>query len=217
MAGRSLDQADWVGLGEASALLGIAPGTLRRWADDGRVAVFTTPGGHRRFSRANLRSLLPAERVRRPALARLGASAERFARAYRPRRGRARPVADAWLGALSDADRDEFRARGRALVVLLLEYLDASDPDLRDARLEEASRVGAEYGRAAADRAVSLSEAVEGFLRFRAPFVAELASVSRRRGLDTREATALLADAETAMDRLLVSMMTGHAVAAVAR
>ena len=34
--------------------------------------------------------------------------------------------------------------------------------------------------------------------------------LSRKRGLDTREATALLADAEAATDRLLVAMMTGH-------
>src|SRR5450759_1195542 len=72
----------WVGLGEASRLLGIAPGTLRRWADAGRVPVFTTPGGHRRFSRSTINALLPAARTRRPALARLGASPERMARAY---------------------------------------------------------------------------------------------------------------------------------------
>ena len=58
----------------------------------------------------------------------------------------------------------------------------------------------------------SLSEAVEGFLRFRSPFVEELATIARRRGLDTREATALLADAERAMDRLLIAMMTGHSL-----
>ena len=214
MAANSREHPDWIGLGEASELLGIAPGTLRRWADEGRVGVFTTPGGHRRFSRSALRSLLPAERTRRPDLARLGASAERISRAYRPRRSRARQSTDAWLSSLSEDDRAEFRTRGRALVALLVEHLDATDSQLRATRLQEAARLAAEYGRSAADRSISLSEAVEGFLRFRAPFVAELASVSRRKGLDTREATALLTDAEAAMDRLLVAMMTGHSLAA---
>src|SRR5450759_971879 len=54
----------WVGLGDASRLLGIAPGTLRRWADEGRIPVFTTPGGHRRFARSTLSALLPAARPR---------------------------------------------------------------------------------------------------------------------------------------------------------
>ena len=52
---------DWLGLSEASRLLGVSPATLRRWSDAGRLRVFTTPGGHRRFSRATLERLLPAD------------------------------------------------------------------------------------------------------------------------------------------------------------
>ena len=49
-------------LGPASRLLGVDPDTLRRWADEGRVEAFTTPGGHRRFERAR-----PGAARRRPA------------------------------------------------------------------------------------------------------------------------------------------------------
>ncbi|HEV8654065.1 MAG TPA: helix-turn-helix domain-containing protein, partial [Candidatus Limnocylindria bacterium] len=42
-------RGDWLTLGEASRILGVDPDTLRRWADNGKVEVFTTPGGHRRF------------------------------------------------------------------------------------------------------------------------------------------------------------------------
>src|SRR5450756_1868202 len=72
----------WIGLGEASRLLGIAPGTLRRWADEGRIPVFTTPGGHRRFARSTLSALLPAARTHRPSLARLGAVSYTHLRAH---------------------------------------------------------------------------------------------------------------------------------------
>ncbi|MBC8076106.1 MAG: helix-turn-helix domain-containing protein, partial [Chloroflexales bacterium] len=41
-------------LREASALLGVHPSTLRRWADAGDIAVTITPGGHRRFAPADL-------------------------------------------------------------------------------------------------------------------------------------------------------------------
>jgi hypothetical protein len=67
-----------------------------------------------------------------------------------------------------------------------------------------------EYGREAAGLGASLSDTVEGFLRFRKPFVDELAVIARRRRLDTRQATALLVDAESALDRLLVALMVGH-------
>jgi excisionase family DNA binding protein len=207
---------NWVGLGEASRLLGIAPGTLRRWADAGRVPVFTTPGGHRRFSRSTINALLPAARTRRPALARLGASPERMARAYHVRRRTGAAGAPAtgrpWIAALTDEARDTFRTRGRELVALLLEHLDAPDADRAAETLQAASQLAAAYGRESAAQGASLSEAVERFLWFRSPFVVELGALARKRGLDTREATALLADAEAATDRLLVSMMTGHTI-----
>lgn len=67
-----------------------------------------------------------------------------------------------------------------------------------------------EYGRVAANLRLSLSQTVEGFLRFRAPFHHELAVAARRQGFDTAETTDLLETAERAMDRLLVATMTGH-------
>lgn len=204
-------------------MLGIAPGTLRRWADEGRLPVFTTPGGHRRFSRRSIAALLPADRPHRPTLARLGASPERIARAYRARRSRPGPASAPWLDALSDEARAAFRERGRELVALLLEHLDTADEGQaagdgpRALRLREAERLAALYGREVAALGSSLTEAVEGFLRFRSPFTDELALLARRRGLDTREATSLLADAEAAMDRLLIAMMTGHTLEGGAR
>jgi len=48
-------------LGQASALLGISPSTLRNWADQGHVRFVRTRGGHRRFFQqdiANLRATM---------------------------------------------------------------------------------------------------------------------------------------------------------------
>ena len=62
--------AEWLTLGRAADYLGVAKGTLRRWADQGRVPAFYTPGGHRRFRRPDLDAFL-----------------ERFGPAGRPRSG----------------------------------------------------------------------------------------------------------------------------------
>ena len=83
-------------------------------------------------------------------------------------------------------------------------------PETAAHHLKEASSSAAEYGRVAATLGLSLSQTVEGFLRFRAPFHHELAVAARRRGFDTAETTDLLETAERAMDRLLVATMTGH-------
>jgi excisionase family DNA binding protein len=52
---------EWLSVHEACELLGVVPATLRRWSGAGRVSSFTTPGGHRRFSRTEILSLLPTQ------------------------------------------------------------------------------------------------------------------------------------------------------------
>jgi excisionase family DNA binding protein len=41
-------------LSEASAYLGVAQATIRRWTDAGQLDTFKTPGGHRRFRQQDL-------------------------------------------------------------------------------------------------------------------------------------------------------------------
>jgi urease accessory protein UreF len=115
-----------------------------------------------------------------------------------------------WLAALSSAERAEFRERGRGLLDTLLEHLNEENTSPSVDRLAEAATSAAEYGRRAAALGASLSQTVEAFVRFRAAFIGELAAVARRRRLDTREATALLVEAESAVDRLLIALMNGH-------
>jgi hypothetical protein len=111
---------------------------------------------------------------------------------------------------LTDEQRLLFRERGHVLAARLLQYLDATQPEAADHHLQEASTTAAEYGTVAATLGLSLSQTVEGFLRFRAPFHHELAVAARRRGFDAPETTDLLETAERAMDRLLLATMTGH-------
>jgi excisionase family DNA binding protein len=200
---------DWIGLSEASRVLGVSPATLRRWSDAGRLRVFTTPGGHRRFSRSALERLLPADRSRRPSIGTADLTPSRLARTYRRASRDVAPELP-WVLALTKEQRLLFRERGHVLASSLLRHLDASQPETAQHHLEEASHSAEEYGAVAAGLGLSLSQTVEGFLRFRAPFHHELALAARRRGFDASETSDLLVTAERAMDRLLVATMTGH-------
>jgi excisionase family DNA binding protein len=200
---------DWISLSEASRVLGVSPATLRRWSDAGRLRVFTTPGGHRRFSRASLQRLLPADRARRPSIGAADVSPSRLARSYRRASREVAPELP-WVLALTEEQRLLFRERGHVLATSLLQHLDASQPASATHHLREAADSAAEYGTVAAGLGLSLSQTVEGFLRFRAPFHHELALAARRRGFDAAETTDLLETAERAMDRLLVATMRGH-------
>jgi excisionase family DNA binding protein len=51
-------EPDWLTLGHAAKYLGVAQSTIRKWSDQGRVPAFYTPGGHRRYRRADLDNFL---------------------------------------------------------------------------------------------------------------------------------------------------------------
>jgi len=53
-----LGESDWLTLGRAARYLGVAQSTIRKWSDSGRVRAFKTPGGHRRYRRADLDDFL---------------------------------------------------------------------------------------------------------------------------------------------------------------
>jgi hypothetical protein len=137
-------------------------------------------------------------------------TATRVARVYRRAKPTGRPAPPPWLAGLSDDQRAEFRERGHRLLAMLLEQLEEGAAQTPAGKLAEVAVSAAEYGRRAAALGASLSETVEAFVRFRAAFIGELAVMARRRRLDTREATALLVEAEHAADRLLVALMNGH-------
>lgn len=207
---RARRAVEWLSLGEASRLLGVAPGTLRRWSDSGEVPAFTTPGGHRRYQRSSLERLLPGERRRRPSLARSGMTAARLARAYR-QEARA-PTLPGWIAKLNPEQREWFRDHGRALVETLLTHLDTDDDAVARDSLATATAEAAAYGRMAAGLGLSLTQAVEGFLLFRLPFVHQLRLVAHRRGFDAGGTGELMEDAERLMDRLLLAAMNAHNV-----
>jgi hypothetical protein len=140
----------------------------------------------------------------------LGAAAKRVAQVYKRARPVGQPVASPWLAALSGAQRAELRERGHRLLAALLEHLDEEGPERSPDKLAQATAWACEYGQRAAVLGASLSETVEAFIRFRGAFIGELASIARRRRLDTREATLLLVEAESAADRVLVALMSGH-------
>jgi len=202
-------EREWLGIGEASRLLGVDPDTLRRWSDEGKVEVFTTPGGHRRFSRRSIAAMLPR---RRRASTALGEPPDRVAAELR-RRVRADlaelPDQD-WHTRLDARSIQWFRERGRRMGDLLLGYLDTARRAGRAQFLAQAEALGREYGTGSARRGMSIGEATQAFLFFRARFMAEIAQVARRQELDAEKMVALFEDADRALDGVIVALVEGH-------
>jgi excisionase family DNA binding protein len=198
----------WVTLTEACRLLGVSPSTVRRWADAGTVRTFVTPGGHRRFSRVGLEAMLPDRPSVRPLLTALGETPGRLARGYR-HAGDDTVTQIPWVSELDDAKRERFRGYGRGIVASLVAALDADDAVRRADLLRSAEDACTQYGRLAGGEGLGASMTADVFLRFRRPFLAELGSLARRREFDASATSTLIADANTALDGLLLATIRG--------
>lgn len=189
-------------------MLGVDPDTLRRWADGGKVELLRTPGGHRRFREETILSMLPRPRQANRSLSAMGEPPDRVAAEFR-RRVRSDVAVQDWHSRFDEASLRWFRERGMRMSQLLLGALDTEGRG-REELLRQAAQLGQDYGVEAARRELSLGEATEVFLFFRARFMAEIATLARRRTLDATRAASLFEEADRALDRVIVALIHGH-------
>ncbi|MGH2454343.1 MAG: helix-turn-helix domain-containing protein [bacterium] len=149
----------WLHLGEASRVLGVDESTLRAWADAGRINTFRTPGGHRRFARAQLEEFLRPGRLRPPQVAR---SIHRQGSSL----ARARSVPDApWSVALDEAARAKVKRICRGLMNAMMGFLAGGAK--RRHYLRQGGRGGQVLGQTLAARGLPVAQAAQAFLHFR--------------------------------------------------
>lgn len=148
-------------LGEVCRALEINEATLRQWADRGRLPVYRTPGGHRRFLRDDVEALLDQKQPE-------GSDPEDLAlQRIRSKLSQSDVAEQAWMESFQAEGRDRMRLFGRRLLSLLLR----NDLDGRNGRkgetMSETHMLGHEYGSEMAARGVPLTDSVQAFLFFR--------------------------------------------------
>jgi excisionase family DNA binding protein len=200
----------WLALGAASRLLGVAPDTLRRWADTGRIESFTTPGGHRRFLRSSLESLVNAPRRHRYGVERLAGSAGTISGEVHRRMARTGVAGQSWQARLTPAQRAEFRRWGQRTFNLVLEYVAAAKRSERTLLLAEAERMGALYGVEASRAGLSLAESVEAFLFYRTPVLEAIGAHLRRRAAELTDLSVAYREATAAIDGVLTALVASY-------
>lgn len=174
---KSLTTQEWLSLRDASKKVGVSPATLRLWADKGKVRVFRTPGGHRRFSEVDMRALTlqrgqpqdphDLDRLIHSALgrARLEIANGRLDRAP-------------WYRSFDDEAKQRHRELGHRLMTLLIQAL--RDPSDAPALSRKARHLGKEYGRTTVRQRTSLTDALQAFLFFRDYVFEDLIELSSR-------------------------------------
>jgi len=200
----------WLQLGAASRLVGVGPDTLRRWADSGKVQSYTTPGGHRRFLRSSLETMINAPRRHRYEVEQLTDSAQTMAADVHRRMQRTGYAGQPWQARLTAEQRADFRRWGQRTFNLVIEYVAASRQTERDLLLEEAQRMGALYGAEASRAGLTLAETIEAFLFFRSPVIDAIAGQLRRRAAATADVTTAYREANEAIDQVLLSVVSSY-------
>ena len=157
----------WLPLREVCRLLEVSDTTLRQWADNGHLPVYRTPGGHRRFLRQDVESLIGAPVPAAAAPARSGGPPEAPAlRKIRRRLAQNNVTQQPWYQGVEPQGRERMRLFGRRLLSLLLQ--ESGPRRQRQESLEEARLLGREYGAGMQERAVSLADTLQAFVFFRA-------------------------------------------------
>jgi excisionase family DNA binding protein len=201
----------WLTIHEACAFLGVDQSTLRRWSDTGKVPVFRTPGGHRRYAEADLRTLVGGgpRLQERPRVSRQTLT-DRSLSGYEDdylRVARERP----WFRAYGTATQEEHRRLGRRLVDLAMRYASApAAAGDRASLLDEARLIGEHYGRNGAALGLTTSEMVEAFMYFRYPVVRAVTALIDEQGLAVKRAIRLYAEINQFLDQVLVSTVQAH-------
>lgn len=152
---------EWLSLGEVAAILGVHPSTVRSWADNGRLPVHRTQGGHRRFRRSEVELCMQSQNADHTL--EVDQVVQSALRKTRIQIGEGRLEAEPWYHKLDEEARQQYRQSGRELLQGLMLQL-ASDDDNPQV---EARALGYEYASRGSRRGMSCAEATHAFLFFR--------------------------------------------------
>ena len=133
----------WLTLSNVADMLGVHEGTVRRWADAGRLPSYRTPGGHRRFLRDDVVKFVTHHRVSgEPDLQQLENQVLRQAHQDIMGHIQTQP----WYAFYDESRSSNRRETGRKLLAILLHYTSRSDDG--DVYLREAkTTLMRDYGR----------------------------------------------------------------------
>jgi len=154
--------AKWLSLSEVAKELGVHPNTVRNWADQGRIPVHRTPGGHRRFRIEEVILWKQAKQASTPDDANLLVKDALKRTRFHIAEGRLE--SEPWYQKLDAEARMQYRRSGRTLLQGLSTYLVTSSAEGADG---EARALGYEYAVRGRRYGLNVMDATQAFLFFR--------------------------------------------------
>ena len=201
-----MKQPDLISISEASQMLGVNEATLRQWTDEGKLDAFVTPGGHRRYSRSDLKKFTKS--------CHKTIGIKDLVIEIEDTTARHREIARSFLDNSTQIARpDEEHQKklaglGRRLLTLTASYI--SEPARREETLTEAEDVGSSFGRLLAELGLPLTSAVSAFLRHRDPILQAASQLMAKREAQGSRIMDAIPLTNHFIDETLISMIASH-------
>lgn len=162
---------DWMSLHGAAEMLGVHPSTVRQWANNGKIPVHRTNGGHRRFLRSEVEVWQLAQKG--GVVNETDLLVQNVLKRTRLQLSEGGLSAESWYQKLDEEAREQYRRSGRALLQGLMAYNLPPDANAQ----AEARALGFEYASIGYRCGLTNLEAVHAFLFFRNNLVESLIAV----------------------------------------
>jgi excisionase family DNA binding protein len=153
--------SEWLNLSQVADILGVHPSTVRTWADQGRLPVHRTQGGHRRFRRSEVELCMDSQSARGET--EVDKVIQSALKKTRLQVSEGHLEAEEWYRKLDFDAREQYRRGGRNLLQGLMAYNSADE----SSRRAEARAIGYEYASIGRRCNLNMAESVRAFLFFR--------------------------------------------------
>ena len=195
-----------VTISEAAVTLGVSEVALRQWTDEGRIKAFITPGGHRRYSKAELKRFM-SSRQKAVGVRDLISGIEATSGLH-SEIGRTFLTTKEWYGRLDNEEKLRLANLGRNMLDVIIRHLNESTK--REQMLEVARDVGRGFGETLAGIGLPLTDAVEAFILHRDPIMKAMTHLMRKREAHSGKVVEAIPLTTRVMDEALLSLVAAH-------
>ncbi len=201
-----MEQESLLNISEASRILGVSEAALRQWTDEGKIKAFITPGGHRRYSKAELKKFMSAQ-PRMLGMKDLVLELEDTAPILREI-ARALLKNKPWYEKLDAESGGHLADLGRRLLNLIIKYI--SEPSRRTETIGLVREVGHDFGETLSRLSLPLTDSVEAFILHRDPIMNAVTHLMKKRETFTGRIVEAIPIVARVMDEALVALVAAH-------
>ncbi len=195
-----------VSISEASQLLGVSETALRQWTDEGKIKAFITPGGHRRYARAELKKFTGSH-PRMLGIKDLVIELEDTVQLLRET-SRTSLNSTSWYNKLNGESKECLAHLGRQLLNLIIKYI--TEPSKREETIQLTRDAGHNLGATLAKLELPLTDSVKVFTLHRGPIMNAVTHLMRKREAFTGRVVGAIPMVAYVMDEALIALVAAH-------